>query len=194
MTFARACSHMTNYTAAHEGNAGEVPHLHLSYPNRHIEVDNRLSWFLGPLHELYPDARYVHLRRDPEAVAQSFLKRWPPDPTAISFTRHPVQKVKRALVPHWRPGQNPSSGIVPAFAYPMMARNRAWPAADRLPVCRHYVKTVTSNIEHFLADKPSQNIDIESAGPAMEQLWDWIGAEGDLTGTIAELQVRHNHS
>lgn len=194
MAFSRACSHMTNYTAGHEQNRGEVPPLHLSYPDRHIEVDTRLSWFLGPLHDLYPEARYVHLRRDPEAVATSYLERWPSDPTAISFARHPVQKLKRAVVPHWRPGSNPGSGILPAFAYPLMARNRPWPASDRLSVCRLYVRTVNSNIEHFLADKPSQTIDLETAGEAMAQFWDWIGGKGDLASAVTEFQVHHNRS
>ncbi len=71
--FARACRHAANYTAAHE--SGLATGYTLRYPDRHIEVDNRLSWFVGPLHERYPDAFYVHLLRNEEAVARSFAAR-----------------------------------------------------------------------------------------------------------------------
>ncbi|VAW94513.1 hypothetical protein MNBD_GAMMA23-2285 [hydrothermal vent metagenome] len=48
----------------------------LFYPNNHIEADNRLSWFLGRLDEQYGDnAFYVHLMRDKNKTAASFIKR-----------------------------------------------------------------------------------------------------------------------
>ncbi len=75
--FARACSHFTNYTAGHETRIRELGDERLNYSASHIEVDNRLAWFLGRLEEKYgDDAVYVHLHRDPEAVAQSYNKRW----------------------------------------------------------------------------------------------------------------------
>lgn len=77
MTFARACEHLTNFTAGHETRARVVGfEARMDYPNWHIEVDNRLTWFLGPLSQRYPDAFYVHLRRDSEAVINSFVQRW----------------------------------------------------------------------------------------------------------------------
>jgi hypothetical protein len=77
MTFAAACEHMTNYTTAHESRArGSVGKIRLSYPDNHIEVDNRLSWMLGRLHKRYGhEPFFVHLKRDREAVARSFLSR-----------------------------------------------------------------------------------------------------------------------
>jgi glycosyltransferase involved in cell wall biosynthesis len=75
--FARACGHFTNYTAGHETRKRELGEERLNFPASHIEVDNRLAWFLGRLEEKYgDDAVYVHLRRDPDAVAQSYNKRW----------------------------------------------------------------------------------------------------------------------
>ncbi len=75
-TFIRACQHITNYSAGHETR---IHHLHpqrFAYPDRHIEADNRLSWFTGRLDEIYrDDAFYVHLRRDRLLVANSFVKR-----------------------------------------------------------------------------------------------------------------------
>jgi len=49
----------------------------LNYPQNHIEADNRLSWLLGRLDEKYgDDAFYVHLKRDENATAASFVKRY----------------------------------------------------------------------------------------------------------------------
>lgn len=76
-TFARACSHITNYTAAHESRVGFVGKTRLAYPPAHIEVDNRLVWFLGRLDQAYgDDAFYVHLTRDRLATAKSLLQRY----------------------------------------------------------------------------------------------------------------------
>lgn len=77
LTFTRAASHITNYTAGHETRSTMVGPARLAYPANHIEVDNRLSWALGRLENAYgSDARYVHLVRDPEEVARSFGYRW----------------------------------------------------------------------------------------------------------------------
>jgi hypothetical protein len=71
MTFAKACSHITNYTSAHESGR----YVDWSYQDNHIEVDNRLSWFLGTLAERYPDSMFVHLSRNRDAVIESFTRR-----------------------------------------------------------------------------------------------------------------------
>ena len=48
----------------------------LDYVDRHIEVDNRLSWFLGALDKKYGKrAYYVHLIRKRDEVAASFANR-----------------------------------------------------------------------------------------------------------------------
>lgn len=76
-TFAEACRHITNFTAAHESNWGKVGKARLTYPDQQIEVDNRLAWMLGELDERFgPRAFYVYLRRDREETARSFERRW----------------------------------------------------------------------------------------------------------------------
>lgn len=76
-TFIKACQHIINYSAAHESRIHEIGAKRLAYPQNHIEADNRLSWFLGRLEKKYGNrAVYVHLRRDIEATARSFAKRW----------------------------------------------------------------------------------------------------------------------
>lgn len=76
-TFHRACSHIVNYSTSHEVNTTETGPDRLCYPANHIEVDNRLSWFLGRLDERFGDkAFYVHLTRDEALTAASFSHRW----------------------------------------------------------------------------------------------------------------------
>ena len=80
---------MTNYTAGHETRIGVVGDGRLDYPSDHIEADNRLSWFLGRLGQTYgDDAFYVHLTREEEATARSFVGRW--DLGIIRAYRHGV--------------------------------------------------------------------------------------------------------
>ncbi len=76
-TFTKACQHITNYTAAHESRGGFLGADRFEFADNHIESDNRLSWFLGRLDRHYGDqAIYVHLRRDDERTAQSYLNRY----------------------------------------------------------------------------------------------------------------------
>jgi hypothetical protein len=76
-TFAAACAHVTNFTVAHESRVGALGAARFDYPRRHIEVDNRLSWFLGRLEQRWgQEAFYVHLTRDVEATARSFSARY----------------------------------------------------------------------------------------------------------------------
>lgn len=76
-TFVAACRHFTNFTAGHETRARKVGAERLAYPEHHIEADNRLSWLLGRLDAAFGrEAFYVHLLRDPEAVAASYATRW----------------------------------------------------------------------------------------------------------------------
>lgn len=77
VSFAAAASHITNYSSGHETRARMVGPDRIAYPPNHIEADNRLSWFLGRLDRAYgARARYVHLIRDPQATAGSFVDRW----------------------------------------------------------------------------------------------------------------------
>ncbi len=77
MTFAKACGHIRNFTTGHESRVRSPGMERVAYPAGHIEVDNRLSWFLGYLQKRYgSEAYYVHLTRDRDAVAESFNKRW----------------------------------------------------------------------------------------------------------------------
>lgn len=85
LTFSAACqAGIDNYTCSHESRLAVPGEARLAYPAGHIEVDNRLIWFAGRLHERYGDAPfYVHLHRDAEAVARSYARR-----RALGFLLH----------------------------------------------------------------------------------------------------------
>lgn len=163
MTFARACDHITNFTAAHESRARILGDAHFTYPENHIEIDNRLSWFLGRLDSLYgKEARYVHLLRDQKDVAASYAKRY-------------------------------GSGIMRGYAKGIMMG--AHPRQSAMKLAVDYCKTVNSNIELFLRDKPhTMVVHLENAGADFSQFWHWIGAVGDLDAALGEWSVSHNSS
>lgn len=165
-TFIEACKHATNFTAGHETRAKQIGEDRFDYPDGHIEADNRLSWFLGALDDAYGDGPlYVHLLRDREATADSFLRRW-------NY--------------NWR------GGVIEAFAHALVMHAPDWSDADRLEVCRWYVDTVNANIRLFLRDKRHLAIRLEDAVWQFSRFWQMIGAEGDLDAALAEFSVRHN--
>lgn len=168
-TFTRACDHLTNYTAGHETRSRRLGDARFAYPARHIESDNRLSWHLGSLGARFDDAQvlYVHLHRDREAVAQSFLKRW--DST-------------------FRPS------MISAFGHGIVQRSKDWPESRRISVCRFYVDTVTANIQEFLRNRAHLRVDTDQPQRDFHPFLDRIGAEGDLDAAMGEWQVRHNSS
>lgn len=164
MTLARACARLTNWTGAHESLTHATGPARLAYPPRHIEIDNRLSWLLGRLERTWgPDAAYVHLTRDPEAVAQSFAQR--ANQGIIRAYRTDILARSRTRTPK-----------VPLIAY-----------------CRDYVDTVNANITAFLRGKPHQmTMRLERIGTDFDRFLDWSGATGDLDAARAELGIRHN--
>ena len=77
LSFSEACRHMTNYSSGHETRVGLIGEHRLSYPDNHIETDDRLAWFLGRLDDAYGgEAFYVHLLRNDEDTAASRVRRW----------------------------------------------------------------------------------------------------------------------
>lgn len=68
-TFYQACRHITNYTSAHETEAGRIPSY--DYPDRHIEVSHLLVVGIPYIREHFPDSVWVHLTRDRHACIQS---------------------------------------------------------------------------------------------------------------------------
>lgn len=157
---------MENFTVDHESRTWMTGFARLDYPRHHIEVDNRLSWMLGRLHDHWGEkASYVHLLRDPEDVAQSFLTR-------------------------------ADRGILLAYRTQvlMSAENRNH-EDTLIDFFRDYVDTVNRNITHFLADKPRvMAVRLEAIQDDFPSFWNWVGARGNLKAAMAEWNQRHNAS
>jgi hypothetical protein len=67
------------------------------------------------------------------------------------------------------------------------------PSVSREDIALDFVRTVDSNIEHFLRDKTqTMRIDIETAAQTFPEFWERIGAEGDLEAALRELEVHHH--
>ena len=164
MSLSRACAHLDNWTVDHESRTHAVGAARLDYPPGHIEIDNRLAWFLGRMERRWGDAAaYVHLTREPEAVAESFAAR-------------------------------AHQGILRAYRTDILARSRNRARSRPLiEDCRDYVDTVTANIEHFLVNKTNTlSMTLETLADDFEVFLGWIGATGDLDAARAEIRTRHN--
>ena len=163
-TLARACAHLTNRTSAHEGRTHLLGAARLAYPPRHIEIDNRLSWHLGRLDRDWGNrAAYVHLTRDPEAVARSFAAR----------TGQGIMKAYQTAI--------------------IFRAQKLTPDVPAIDFARDYVDTVTENIRHFLRDKTHVlPMTLETLADDFETFIGWSGSEGDLDAARTELSIVHN--
>ncbi len=166
LSFIEACKHIDNFTCDHESRAGSVGDDRLAFPERHIEADNRLSWYLGRLHFKYGnEAFYVHLKRDQNAIAKSFSRR-----------KH--------------------IGLMNAFASGLLRQKvLSEDALDPESLARDICETATANISHFLIDKPNKMvIQIESVESFFDEFWSRIGATGDKKKAFEALTERVNTS
>ncbi len=163
-TFAAACKHATNYTAAHESRTYRLGADRFAYPDNHIEVDNRLAWLTGRLDATFGDTPfYVHLRRNTAETTASFASR----------NSHGLMKAYR-------------TGILPN----LLLRRPETPALD---IATDLVDTLTANITLFLRDKSRvMEMSLETMADDFPKFWTWIGATGDLDAAMAAFQTRHN--
>lgn len=165
-TFAKACGYIENYSTAHESQAQVIGFNRLSYPQSHIEVDNRLSWMLGSLDQRYGnDAFYVHLKRDRLSTASSFLKRW---------------DVTYSIIRHY------AEGI-------LMLEKEECLQGGNMDCCLDYYDKVNDNIAFFLKDKANKmNIDLETWEDTFPIFWQRIGALGNLDAALSTLASINN--
>ncbi len=164
LTFAEACRAIDNYTSAHEGNLNRPGAARLDYPVHHIEIDNRLAWFLGRLHERYgDDAFYVHLQRDTEATARSYARR-----RALGFLLHA-----------WMRGIYVGLDDVPDHV--ALAR-------DLVESVNANIRLFLAGRPHRMA------FHLERAQEDLPVFWERIGATGDPEAARAAWAWRHNAS
>lgn len=142
-TLAAALKHVEGgWTVGHETNINRYRDR-LDYPANHIEIDNRLAWFLGTMWHLYDPRRtlYVHLRRNPDQVARSYADR-----VGIS------KGLMRAF----------ASGVILTRLNPSKIGD-----ASRL-----MVDTIEDNIDMFLSDKPfTVSLELEHIDVTFPILW-----------------------
>ncbi|HKK87290.1 MAG TPA: hypothetical protein VJ917_00485 [Saprospiraceae bacterium] len=167
-TFIEACKHVENYSSAHESRSSRCGSARLDFPACHIEADNRLIWFFGDLDKKYgKEPFYVHLRRNEQKTAKSFMRRW---------------KWNRV-------------SIIQAFYHAILMNHKKPTEEEITKVSLHYVKTVNSNIEAFLKDKPHKmTVWLENIESDFRNFWDAIGAEGDYEKAIACWDKKYNAS
>lgn len=166
LSFIKACSHITNFSAGHESRARKPGDARYAYPDHHIEADNRLSWFPGMLDQRYgKDAFYVHLIRDKEATVRSYNRRWIRNGSLIKAYCEGILQIG---IQHLN-------------------------AQRRLQVIGDFYDQVNQNIVFFLKDKENQlTFHLENAREEFPQFWERIGAQGDLEKALAEFGVAHN--
>lgn len=163
-----ACKHIKNYTTDHESLSQKFGADRFDYPQNHIESDNRLSWHLGELNSTFgDDAFYVHLKRNKEDVANSFMKRF-----------------------------NGSVSIIAAFCSSIRMRPYTkLTELEKLEACYDYISTVNSNIEFFMANKSKKiTLNLEDINVDFPIFWEKIGAKGDLLLALKEFEFKHNSS
>jgi len=165
-TIIKGCKHIKNYTSGHESLAKVFGSDRFLFPENHIEADNRLSWQLGLLNKIYKDdAFYVHLKRNRDNTAASFMKRYYQPGSIIDSYCEGIKKIPPEKLDH----------------------------DSRLKACYDYIDTVNSNIEFFLSDKSNTIIlNLENIVNDFPKFWDKIGAEGDLDRALEEFKIKHN--
>lgn len=166
--FIEASKHIANFSAGHESLTDKVGSHRFNFPDQHIEADNRLCWQLGQLDKMFgKEAFYVHLTRDTNATANSFMKRFLLPKSMIYAYANSIKK-----------------------SPPEILNNE-----ERFHVCLDYVNTVNTNIEAFLKDKPHKmTIELEKIQTDFKIFWKNIKAEGDLQKALSEFNRKHNRS
>lgn len=167
-TIIKACKHIENYTSGHEMLANKIGSKRFNYPDNHIEADNRLSWSLGELNDLFGDeAFYVHLKRNRDKVAKSFFKRFYYQGSIIEAFSTGIKMI-------------PSE---------QLTKN------EKLKICYDYVDTVNANIELFLSDKTKVlTLNLENIESDFRVFWKHINAQGNIENAMKELKNKHNAS
>lgn len=155
-TFSEACQHLSNYSAAHESLSNQIGDARFAYPEGHIEVDNRLCWFLGDMQKRfsYPDTLYIYLKRDFERTAESFL--------------------------HRLRNSSYRSSIMGAFAHGIIMKSGDWRADEEESLAKFYVETVQANIETFLKTIPHLIVSLDDGGESFHTFLQEISAEGEI--------------
>jgi len=166
--FIKASKHIENFTAGHETLTRLIGPGRFDYNDNHIEADNRLSWDLGKLQEIFNDEPfYVHLKRDRDKVAESIMRRY------------------------YQPGSIIDAYCAGIKKTPPEKLNKQ----QRLDACYSYIDTVNANIEQFMSGKSkTMTINLENIHSDFHEFWNNIGATGNIDSALKEFSIKHNPS
>ena len=164
-TFIRACEKIENFTASHESRSKLLGSDRICYPKRHIEADNRLTWFLPRLAAKVDPATtlFVHLTRSHSDVVKSFTYR-------------------------------KDGGIMKAYRDGILMREGGKTSAeDDFLIAEDYVRCVNEHIDTFLATQVNvMRLELERISQDFPEFWRRIGAIGSLSGAMEQLEIHHN--
>lgn len=93
VSFAAACSFITNYTSAHE-----TPNPGLEYPDNHIEVNPHIRCCIPAIGYKYQNAKWVHLVREVEGCVKSLA----------ALDGGEIMRAYRSLYPSIMPSEDPT--------------------------------------------------------------------------------------
>jgi len=172
-TFRMACSHIRNFTSAHESHSRRFIG-NLDYPDQHIECDWHLTFMLPALLERYPAGpanMYVHLLRDRAACVDSLSRRRLMDLWAelacFAECSGATPDRRRESAAHFYDSLN---GLIDAvLGKPSLASGFNWRILHRQFV-----------------------VYVEALPLAWPVFWEAIGAEGDYEASLAECSKRYN--
>ncbi|MCK5015835.1 MAG: hypothetical protein KAS32_02085, partial [Candidatus Peribacteraceae bacterium] len=127
--------------------------------------DNRLSWFLGRLDRHYGDsASYVHLKRDPEAVARSYA------------------------------GRSSPGGVIYAYKNGGMLINFPDYDSDMPVALDYQDTVNSNIELFLKDKTKIMEFNIEDAKNDFRKFWNFIGAEGDLDAALSEYDICYNNT
>ncbi len=165
ITFIKACRHISNFSSGHESRCSLLGEAHFDYPENHIEADNRLSWLLGRLDKHYGNnAVYVHLQRNNEDTATSYVKRY-----ALA---EGILRAYLTSILLWLPKSTPLMSVALDYCDTVNCNIEL------------FLKDKTRKMEFRL----------ENAKQDFQRFWDFIGAEGDIDAALSEFDTAHNAS
>lgn len=175
VTFTKACQHVTNFTAAHESTSGLTRAADLSFPAQHIEVNPHITWLLGPVAALHPDALWVHLVRAKEDVVASWMQR----------------------------GRTHGPGVWSPLALRVAPKGIRTDEQFRT-ICELCYDAITHQVDAHLKTLPADRartillsdlaggVSNPKARATWREFWQWIRAEGDFAASLAEWRIRYN--
>lgn len=160
-TFSKACKHIKNYTSAHESRINIVRNK-FHYSKYHIEIDNRLSWFLYFLDQYNSKKTFfVHLFRNEQDVINSFVQR---------------KGGHKSLL----------NNFIKGICYQKDTNQNRQIFAKRM------IKTIKYNINNFLVDKNYMNIQIEKGVEQFPKFCKIINASVDIEKATNEFKKFYN--